>query len=313
MRPGALARRGLGYEALRLIRPELVFCAISGYGMTGPYKDAPAHGVAFDSWAGLVKPGVDAEGFCFVPEHPSIGMHAGPLFAALSICAALLRARATGTGAFLELGQSDAAAYMDWLRIETWKAYERPQSEVTGNKTDDYVRRAPGTAGMEHGVRYQYYASADGHILFMASEQEFWKNFCTGIDRPDLFERWPGSRYGDHATGNRELQLILRDIFATRTTHEWMAFAVQWNTAIAPLNTPRTIARDPHFKARFSWLPASEHVADMLPFPVHFVGEELPPPAPAPRAGQHNDSVLRELLGYSEDQLAAVRESGALG
>jgi len=313
MRPGALARRGLGYEALRLIRPGLVFCAISGYGMTGPYKDAPAHGVAFDSWAGLVKPGVDAEGFCFVPEHPSIGMHAGPLIAALSICAALLRARATGAGAFLELGQSDAAAYMDWLRIETWKAYERPQSEVTGNKADDYVRRAPGTAGMEQGVRYQYYASADGHILFMASEQEFWKNFCTGIERLDLFERWPGKRYGDHATGNRELQAILRDIFATRTTHEWMEFAVQWNTAIAPLNTPRTIAFDPHFKARFSWLPASEHVADMLPFPVHFVGEDLPSPAPAPRAGQHNDSVLRELLGYSEERIAAVRESGALG
>ena len=313
MRPGALARRGLGYDELRLIKPDLVFCAISGYGMTGPYKDAPAHGLAFDSWAGLVKPGVDAEGFCFIPEHPSVGMHAGPLFAALSICAALLRARATGTGAFLELGQTDAAAYMDWLRIETWKAYERPQSEVTGNQADDYVRRAPGTAGMEKGVRYQYYASRDGHVLFMASEQEFWKNFCTGIDRLDLFERWPGRRYGDHATGNRELQAILRDIFATRTTHEWMAFAVQWNTAIAPLNTPRSIASDPHFKARFSWLPASEHVADMLPFPVHFVGEELPPPAPAPRAGQHNDSVLREVLGYSEEQVAAVRANGALG
>ena len=313
MRPGALARRGLGYEALRLIRPGLVFCALSGYGMSGPYKDAPAHGVAFDSWAGLVKPGVDADGFCFIPEHPSIGMHTGPLIAALSICAALVRARATGTGAFLELGQSDAAAYMDWLRIETWKAYERPQSEVTGNQTDDYVRRAPGTAGMEKGVRYQYYASRDGHILFMASEQEFWKNFCTGVGRLDLFERWPGKRYGDHATGNRELQAILRDIFATRTTQDWMAFAVQWNTAIAPLNTPRTIAADPHFQARFPWLPASEHVADMLPFPVHFVGEELPRPAPAPRAGQHNDSVLRELLGYSEEQLAALRQSGALG
>ena len=313
MRPGALARRGLGYDELRLIKPDLVFCAISGYGMTGPYKDAPAHGLAFDSWAGLVRPGVDAEGFCFIPEHPSIGMHAGPLFAALSICAALLRARATGTGAFLELGQTDAAAYMDWLRIETWKAYERPQSEVTGNQADDYVRRAPGTAGMEKGVRYQYYASRDGHILFMASEQEFWKNFCTGIDRPDLFERWPGAKYGDHATGNRELQAILRDIFATRTTQDWMAFAVQWNTAIAPLNTPRSIACDPHFKARFSWLPASEHVADMLPFPVHFVGEELPSPAPAPRAGQHNDSVLREVLGYSEEQIAAMRADGALG
>ena len=54
-------------------------------------------------------------------------------------------------------------------------------------------------------------------MLFMASEQEFWQNFCSGVDRLDLFERWPGSRYGDHARGNRELQAILRDTFRTRT------------------------------------------------------------------------------------------------
>ena len=118
----------------------------------------------------------------------------------------------------MEIAQSDAAAYMDWYRIETWKAYERPQSEVTGNASDNYERRAPGTAGMREGVRYQIYDTADGHVLFMASEQAFWKNFCEGVGRMDLFERWPGSKYADHARNNRELQRELRDIFKTKTT-----------------------------------------------------------------------------------------------
>ena len=59
---------------------------------------------------------------------------------------------------------------------------------------------------MKEGVRYQMYESTDGHVLFMASEQAFWKNFCEGVDRMDLFERWPGSKYADHARNNRELQ-----------------------------------------------------------------------------------------------------------
>ena len=74
---------------------------------------------------------------------------------------------------------------MDWLRSETWRSYERPESEVTGNKADNYERRAPGTAGMVEGVRYQVYETSDGrHVLFMASEQAFWKNFCEGVGRP---------------------------------------------------------------------------------------------------------------------------------
>jgi crotonobetainyl-CoA:carnitine CoA-transferase CaiB-like acyl-CoA transferase len=70
---------------------------------------------------------------------------------------------------------------MDWYRIESWRAYERPADVVTGNKSDDYERRAPGTAGMKEGVRYQIYESSDGFVLFMASEQAFWKNFCEAV------------------------------------------------------------------------------------------------------------------------------------
>jgi len=313
MRPGSLAKRGLGYEELRTLNPRIVFCNISGYGMTGPYKDLPSHGIAFDTWGGIVNPAYDEEGFCYIPEHASIGMHAGPLFGALGILAAVIRARESGEGCMLEIGQSDAAAYMDWYRSESWKAYERPESEVTGNKADDYVRRAPGTAGMKEGVRYQMYDSADGHVLFMCSEQAFWKNFCESVGRTELFERWPGSKFADHARGNRELQRELREIFKTKTSAEWIEAGNVHNYPIAPVNSPKTIADDAQFQDRFPWYPASRHGAEMLPFPVKYRGEELPEPRMAPTVGEHSEEVLREVLGYDAEKIAALREAGVFG
>ena len=314
MRPGSLARRGVGFEDLRATNPKLVFCTISGYGMTGPYRDYPSHGIAYDTWAGIVKVATDDEGFSYIPEHVSIGINAGPLFGALGILAAVLRARATGDGSHLDIAQSDAAAALDWYRSETWRAYERPESEVTGNKADDYERRAPGTAGMVEGVRYQVYETSDHeHVLFMASEQAFWKNFCEAVNRLDLFERWPGSKYADHARGNRGLQRELRDIFATKTAQEWLDFGGRVNTPIAPVNTPRTLLHDAQFADRFPLLPAADLGADEIFTPLHFIGEELPPPARAPTVGQHTEDVLRSVLGYDDNQIATARDGGAFG
>jgi crotonobetainyl-CoA:carnitine CoA-transferase CaiB-like acyl-CoA transferase len=313
MRPGALERLGLGPDVLRADHDALVFASISGYGATGPYRDYPSHGIAYDTWAGIVTPAVDDEGFAYLPEHVSIGINAAPLYGALAILAAVIRARETGQGSTIELAQSDAAAAFDWYRSETWRAYERPDSEVTGNPSDGYERRAPGTAGMRDGVRYQVYASSDGYVLFMASEQAFWQNFCTGIDRPDLFERWPGSTYADHARGKRELQAELRDIFATRSSADWVAFGGRVNTPIAPVNTPRTLPADPQFADRFDWLPASELGAEQLGFPVKFAGEDLPRASRAPTPGQHTDDVLREVCGYDEQTVQDLRQGGAFG
>ncbi len=313
MRPGALAKRGLGYEDLKEINPKIVFCTISGYGMTGPYANLPSHGIAYDTWAGLVKPDYDEHGFPSIPEHPSVGIHAGPLFGAFGILAGVIRARETGEGCFLEIAQSDAAAAMDWYRSETWKAYERPEDEVTGNKSDNYERRAPGTAGMKEGVRYQIYESADTHVLFMASEQEFWKNFCAGVDRMDLFERWPGSKFADHAKGNLELRKELVEIFKTKTTAEWVLWSGEHNTTIAPVNTPETLAEDPQFKARLGFMPYDGVGAEMQPYPVKFVGEDEVVPTPAPTVGEHTDEVLAEVLGYDDETIARLRGAHAFG
>jgi crotonobetainyl-CoA:carnitine CoA-transferase CaiB-like acyl-CoA transferase len=313
MRPGGLDKRGVGYQACLEVNPRIVFCTISGYGMTGPYKDMPSHGIAYDVWAGLVAPELTEDGFCAIPEHPSVGIHAGPLFGALGVLAGITRARATGEPCRLEIAQSDAAAAMDWLRSETWKAYERPESEVTGNQADGYERRAPGTAGMRDGVRYQFYETADGHILFMASEREFWENFCKAVDRPDLFEQHPGSQYADHARGNTELRSELATIFRGRTTAEWIDLGNRANTPIAPVNTPKTLADDPQFQDRLPWIPQERVGHAQVPSPIKVVGEEHPLPTKAPEVGEHTEAVLREVLGYGDDRIASLRETGALG
>jgi crotonobetainyl-CoA:carnitine CoA-transferase CaiB-like acyl-CoA transferase len=313
MRPGALHRLGIGFEHLRKINPKIVFITISGYGMTGPYKDYPSHGIAYDTWAGIVSPATDEDGFTYIPEHVSIGINAAPIYGALGILAGVLRARDTGEGVYLEIAQSDAAAAVDWLRSESHKAYERPEKEVTGNKSDDYRRRAPGTAGMREGVRYQIYETKDGHVLFMASEQEFWKNFCEGVGRTDLFEKYPGSKYADHAIGNKDLQKELREIFRTKTSAEWLAFGGEVNTPIAPVNTPKTVGDDPQFTDRMPWITRDRLGAEQLPNPLKIVEGELPVPTKAPTVGEHTEDVLRSVLGYEDQRIASLRDAGAFG
>jgi crotonobetainyl-CoA:carnitine CoA-transferase CaiB-like acyl-CoA transferase len=315
MRPGALARRGLTWERLAEANPRLVFCSISGYGATGPYKDMPSHGIAYDAWAGVARPTFDADGQPGIPSFTTIGINAGPLYAALGICAGIIRARASGRGCRFEIAQSDAAAAFNWNGIEGNKAYERPEDEVTGNDGDGKGARRPvGDDSMKEAVRYQYYRSRDGIVLFMASERAFWKNFCEGVGRPDLFERNPGAKYADHARGNQALRRELSEIFAARSTAEWLAFGLEVNTPIAPVNTVKTITADAQFQARLPFQPWREHGTDLMPCPIKLEDESLPPLAKAPaEPGRDTERVLAEVLGYDAERIARLRAAGALG
>jgi crotonobetainyl-CoA:carnitine CoA-transferase CaiB-like acyl-CoA transferase len=314
MRPGSLAKLGLGFEDLKKVNPKLVFATLSGYGATGPYKDLPSHGIAYDTWSGIVQPVEDEQGFKRIPrEMPNVGINVGPMLAAVAILAGVIKARETGEGCTMELAQSDASAYLDWYRIESERAYLRPEDEVTGNASDNYERRPAGLAGMWGGVRYQAYEASDGHILFMASEQAFWKNFCQGIDRMDLFEKWPGSKYADHARNNLELQSELRDSCKNISVKAWLDFANEHNTTIAPFNTQASIADDPQFQDRMGFLPIEAVGCEQLPLPVFVNGEKLPVPTMAPTVGEHTEQVLERILGKSAADIEKLRAAGAFG
>ena len=154
-----------------------------------------------------------------------------------------------------------------------------PTTEVTGNPSDDYERRAPGLGGMWEGVRYQYYEASDGHILFMASEQAFWKNFCEGVDRMDLFEKWPGKTHrrprprqqrapGDPARHLPHAHDPGVDRLRRRAQHDDRA-------GEHPADGARTTRSS---RTGSAWTSSDQAGADMLLFPLHVEGEELPVP-----------------------------------
>jgi len=104
-----------------------------------------------------------------------------------------------------------------------------------------------------------------------------------------------------------------RGQFEMVAAEEWIRLGDEKNFPIAPVNSPKTIVDDPQFKDRFEIYPHEEHGADMLSFPVQFVGQKLPVPSRAPTPGEHNDDVLSNVLGYDADKIASLREDGALG
>jgi len=184
----------------------------------------------------------------------------------------VLRAKTTGEGSFLEVAQSDAAAAMDWYRSETWKAYERPDSEVTGNKATTTSGGSRARPGWWRACATRSNQAKDGRfVLFMASEQAFWKNFCAAVDRIDMFERWPGSKYADHARNNLEMRRELRDIFRTRTAEEWIDFGVTANVPISPVKLPEDHRRGTRsFNGPVPLVLPRAAGAEQLPTPLKF-------------------------------------------
>ena len=301
LRPGALARRGLGYEQLRERNPALVSCSLSGFGQTGPYRDLATHGVAYDAYAGLAPPSRSRDGLPSIPaRYIPIGTQAGALYAALGVVAAVLRARETGQGSFLDVAQADAAV--------AWNAGSLDPALIG-------LERPPGQT-MTEAVRYQYYETADARfVLFQASERAFFENFCRAVGRADLLAGDRGEDVGEHAHGDVKLRQELAALFATRTQSEWVALFIEHNVPGGPVHVGAEVIDDPQFRAR-TQLVEHDHPESgplrMVGPPVHTL-EGLGTMRPAPAPGQDTDEVLAAVLGYDGDRIAALRSTGALG
>src|SRR5207249_11642975 len=163
-----------------------------------------------------------------------IGTQAGALYAALAVLAAVLHARATGEGVYLDVAQADAAVAWNASSIDPALNGAAPPRE---------------TASMTAAVRYQYYATVDGrHILFQASERHFFERFCRAVGRDDLLARDTGADVGEHARGDVALRRELTAIFATRTQAEWVRLFIDADVPGAPVHTASELLDDPQFR-----------------------------------------------------------------
>ncbi len=296
LRAGAAARCGAGYEDIRAENPAVVYCSLSGAGQSGPYARLGTHGVAYDAFAGLAPPSARPDGSPSIPSYTPIGMFAGPLYAAMAVCAALVRAKETGSGCHLDIAELDAAV--------AWQA----------EHLDAALNGAPATVPyLGDAVRYQYYRTADDRVvLFQAPERKFWKRFCDAVGRTDLFAEKPGDAFGDHARGDETLRRELATIFRTRTRAEWVCLFVEHDIPGAPVYTPDEIPADAHFQARQLLVQQRHPVAGELRLfgtPVKVSGETFST-TPAPGPGADTDDVLASVLGLSAVEIAALRTAG---
>jgi len=298
---------GLDYDAVRSIRPEIVYCQATGFGATGPYAEVPTHGQMMDALGGGAAPmALDDRGFVVPTGDPlggSGGVVIGPLYAAFGVACALARARATGEGSYLDVSCADAVIAAKWL-------------SALPLLNPDKVDRAWGDggtgAGMGESAKYQHYETADGKfILFCAIEAKFWNHWCRAVGRDDLLAEHRSDLVVDFGGGEDELRREIQKVFHTKTQVEWMQVAVEHDIAMGPALRFDEIHDDPHLEAR-GQVVVEHHplFGDVLTLgnPIVVPGEKFVVRS-APALGQHTDEVLGE-LGYSDSEREQLHAAG---
>jgi len=295
-RPGVLDRLGVGYDRLREVNPGLVYCAITGYGQDGPYRDRSGHDLNYLGLVGLLGLTGERGGPPVQPAGQIADIGGGAMMAAFGILAALRERDRSGDGQLVDVSMADGA--LSWLAMVAAAHF------ATG--------ASPGRGELPLGgalVCYRPYACADGWVTLGALEPKFWQAFCHGVGREDLVGRQfdpPGSpTHGE-----------LEAVFAARTRAEWSAFASEHDCCLEPVldldeALDSELVRAREMVAELDQ-PGAEAPVRLLGVPVKL--SRTPGDAnraPGPALGQDTAAVLAE-LGYGPEEIRALEQAGAV-
>ncbi len=292
-RPGVMERLGVGYERLREENPRLVYCAITGYGQDGPYTARSGHDMNYLGLNGLLGLSGDAGGPPVQAAGQIADLGGGALMAAFGILAALRERDRSGEGQLVDVSMFDGS--LSWLAM------------VAARYLAEGV--APGRGGLELAgslVCYRPYECKDGWVTLGALEPKFWQAWCRGVGREDLIEKQfsaPGSE------AHAEVEALFRE----RTRDEWHEFAEQHDCCLEPVLGLDEALSSELVRAREMVVEVDQPGTDgvrLLGVPVKLSRTPGAPAGPGPALGEHTHQVLAG-LGYSDDEVAALIESGA--
>lgn len=302
MRPGTPDRLGIGYDEAKRIKPDLVYCAISGYGQSGPESDRPAYDHLIQGESGMFM----ATGTEEQPVRVGFAVaDAGTAMVACSaINAALLRRARTGTGAFIDVSMLESCIALMGLNYYNYLATGRVRGRVGPNPLAQN-----GSAGT--------FATKEGTLLVNANTHRLFQRLAKAVGKEEWLadERFATERA---AQENRvELRGLFGEVFCTETAAHWDALLRKHGIPAGQLKGPDHVLENPQLAHRGT-IAALANVPGREDGNLRFVGagftvDEQPatPSQPPPRLGEHGAEILAE-VGYDEAAIAALREEGTL-
>jgi crotonobetainyl-CoA:carnitine CoA-transferase CaiB-like acyl-CoA transferase len=301
---GDLGRYGLGYDDLRTVHPGLIYCSVTGFGQTGPYRERPGYDFMIQGMGGMMS----------VTGEPDETPGGGPqragvpiadiitgMYASIAICAALAHRARSGVGQHLDLALLDSQIAL--------LAYQNTNYFATG--------KPPKRIGNLHPniVPYQPFRTRDGNVILACGNDNLFRKLCDAAGCPQLAAEPRFASNGKRVENRGELTRLLGEIFARRTTAEWVELLEKAGVPNGPINDIAQVFAEPQVKARGIRVELPHAAGAMLPLvasPMRFSATPVEYRLAPPVLGQHTEEVLRELLKKSETEIARLRSAGAI-
>ncbi len=299
-RPGTMEKFNLGYEELKKINPNIIYTACSGFGHTGPYSNKPAYDVIVQGMGGIMSITGQENG-----EPTRVGASVGDLtaglFAVIGTLTALYHRQVTGSGQKVDVAMLDC------------------QVAILENAISRYLVSGvvPGPIGNRHPsiTPFEAFKAQDGYVIIAVGNDRLWAKFCKLIGRQELIEDERFATNALRTQNQKQLKAILDTVFPGQTVAEWLAVIDEAGIPCGPINTVDRVLSDPQILARDMIVEIEHPLAGKFKMPGIPIKLSETPGAvemPAPLLGQHTVEILHELLGFSEDQVARLKEQGVL-
>jgi crotonobetainyl-CoA:carnitine CoA-transferase CaiB-like acyl-CoA transferase len=297
-RPGVVDRLGVGYEAVRQVKPDIIFVSVSGFGKSGPYSGQRVWDPVVQAVSGMMASQADPETGFPAQMRSSVADKVTALVVSQAITAALLHHARTGEGQLVEVDMLSAALSFNWTSAmlnQTW--------------IGDGVQLGANLRELR-----SVYATRDGYICAIGISNSDWAAMAQALERPELIEDARFLESFDRLKNSRAIWEELGPTFRTRTTAEWLHLLAKCDAVFAPVNDPDTIMDDPQVMAANLIVEAEHPVAGryrMTAHPAQFASTPAKALGHPPLLSEHSDEILRE-AGFSVTQIAQLRADAAI-
>jgi len=297
---GDLGRYGLGYDDLKADNPRLIYCSVTGFGQTGPYRERPGYDFMIQGMGGMMSVTGEAQGEPMRAGVPVADIITG-MYASIAVCAALAHRAESGKGQHLDLALLDSQIAL--------LAYQNTNYFATG--------KPPARIGNLHPniAPYQPFRTADGEVIIACGNDNLYRKFCEAAGCAELAADPRFATNGRRVENRAELARLLQGVFAKRPTGAWLELLEAAGVPNGPINNIAQVFEEPQVKARAVRVELEHPVAGRLPTvasPMRFSGTPLEHRLAPPLLGQHTEEILRERLGRSAAQIAALRAEGVI-